>query len=82
MSKLSNDEISTIIRGQHVGIIVLMPGSQVVCPGNAIVVQQQKVQFSFGGCSKCAVHALRACIQNNPDFAALLLAAIDPNYIP
>lgn len=79
MPQLSNDEITTIVGGQHAAVIMLMPGTQAICPGAAQVVTEQKIQFSFAGCPKCAVEMFRACIANSPDFAQLVLAAISAN---
>lgn len=80
MPKISNLELTQIVEGQHVGIVLLMPGSTLRCPGKAIVVQEQTVQFAIAGCEKCAVHAIRGVLQNNQQFARLLLQALDPNF--
>jgi hypothetical protein len=82
MLNFTTEELDNIIKGNHTALVMLMPGTSLYCPGKAIIVREQKVQFAMGGCSKCFVHALRAAMQNNQEFAEAIVLALDPSYNP
>lgn len=76
MLTLTNNEVKTILENHHTGMLLLMPGSDLICPGDAAIKVEQKVQFGLNGCPKCLMYALRGVMEKEPALKKLIIDAL------
>jgi hypothetical protein len=75
MPAFTNEEIETILKQHHTALLIMFPGSQLMCPGAQTIIREQKIQIGIGGCKECLASAIAGALVNNQVFRDAVVKA-------